>query len=161
MAAPNISATTRHIYKGITRVLWVADIANVNAPTRAELNAGTDVANEIRENDGFLLESGSVETPDLGRLFTGSIPGSTTAEDSSLTLYADLGGTDARELMPRGTNGFIVWMDGGDVAGRPMDVFPVRVGSVGKNRTVDDDPATLTFNYNITSEPAEDVAIPA
>lgn len=161
MAAPNISASSRYINKGVTRVLWVVTIANKAAPTRAELNAGTDLSNEIQENDGWLIESESVETPDLGRTFTSSIPGSTSAEDSSLTMYADLGGTDARDLMPRGTNGFIVWMDGGDVTGRTMDVFPVRIGSVGKNRTVDDEAATLTINYNITSEPSEDVLIPA
>jgi len=161
MAAPNISPTTRFINKGVTRVLWVPSIADKTAPTRAELDAGTDLAGEIQDLDGWLVESESVETPDLGTTFTGSIPGSTSAEDSSLTMYEDLGGTDARELMPRGTSGFIVWMDGGDVAGRPMDVFPVRVGSVGKNRTVDDDPATLTINFNITSEPAEDVPIPS
>lgn len=161
MAAPNIAASERYINKGVTRVLWVSTIASISGPTRSEINAGTDLANEIQENDGWVIESESVETPDLGRTFTSSIPGSTSAEDSSLTMYADLGGTDARQLMPRGTNGYIVWMDGGDVTGRFMDVFPVRVGSAPKNRTVDDEAATLTFNYNITSEPAEDVAIPA
>jgi hypothetical protein len=161
MSAPNISASTRFINKGVTRVIWVDTISDKTAPTRSEINAGTDLAGEIQDLDGWLVESESVETPDLGTTFTGSIPGSTSSKDSSLTMYEDLGGTDARALMPRGTNGFIIWMDGGDVAGRFMDVFPVRVGSVGKNRTVDDDPATLTINYNITSEPAENVAIPA
>lgn len=161
MTAPNINPTTRFINKGTTRVLWVPTIADKNAPTRQELDAGTDLSNEIQDLDGWLIESESVETPDLGSTFTGSISGSTSADDSSLTLYQDIGGQDARQLMPRGTNGFIVWMDGGDVAGKPMDVFPVRVGSVGKNRSVDDDPATLTISFNITSEPAEDVPIPA
>ena len=161
MAAPNIAATERFINKGTTRVLWLTTIADKSAVTRSEINAGTDLANEIQDLDGWLVESESVETPDLGTTFTGSIPGSTSSDDSSLTMYEDLGGTDARDLMPRGTNGYIIWMDGGDVAGRTMDVFPVRVGSVGKNRSVDDDPATLTINYNITSEPAENVTIPA
>jgi len=161
MTAPSINASTRYINKGVTKALWVATIADINAPSRAELDAGTDLSNEIQEIEGWLVASESVETPDLGRVFTASIPGSTSADDSSITMYADLGGTDARDLMPRGTNGFVVWMDGGDTAGRTMDVFPVRVGSVGKNRTVDDDAATLTINYNITSEPSEDVAIPA
>jgi hypothetical protein len=160
MSAPNIASADRYINRGTTRVLWVTTIADINAPSRSELNAGTDLANEIQDFDGWLIESESVETPSLGKKFTGSLSGPTSADDSSLTMYADIGGTDARQLMPRDENGFIVWMDGGDVAGRLMDVFPVRVGSAGKSRSMDD-PSLLQFNYNITDEPAENVVIPA
>lgn len=161
MTATNISASTRYINKGVTKFVWVDTISSISAPTRSEINAGTDLSNEIMEIDGWLVESESVETPDLGRLFTGSITGSTSSEDSSVTLYADLGGTDIRDILTRGDNGFMVIMDGGDVAGRTMDVFPARVGSLGKNRSVDDDPATIVINFNITSEPSEDVTIPS
>lgn len=161
MAATDITASTRYINKGVTKFIWVDTVADTSAPTRSEINAGTDLSNEIMEIEGWLVESESVETPDLGRLFTGSITGSTSAEDSSVTLYADLGGTDIRDVISRGDNGYMVIMDGGDVAGRTMDVFPARVGSLGKNRSVDDDPATIVINFNITSEPSEDVVIPA
>ena len=161
MAATDISASTRFINKGVTRFIWCDAIADISAPTRSEINAGTDISNEIQEIDGWLVESASVETPDLGHLFTGSITGSTSAEDSSVTLYADIGGADIRDSLSRGDNGFMIIMDGGDIAGRTMDVFPCRVGSLGKNRSVDDDPATIVINFNITSEPSEDVTIPA
>lgn len=161
MTAPNISASTRYINKGVTRFIWVDTVADISAPTRSEINAGTDLSNEIMEIDGWLVESESVETPDLGRLFTGSITGSTSAEDSSVTMYNDIGGTDVRDVLTRGDNGYMIIMDGGDVAGRTMDVFPCRVGSLGKNRSVDDDPASSVINFNITSEPSENVVIPA
>jgi hypothetical protein len=161
MAAPNISASTRYINKGVTRFIWVDTISDTSAPTRSEINAGTDLSSQIQEIDGWMVESESVETPDLGSTFTGSIPGSTSAEDSSVTMYADLGGTDVRDVISRGDNGYMIIMDGGDTAGRTMDVFPARVGSLGKNRTVDDDPATITLSFYITDEPVEDVAIPA
>src|SRR3954462_14689602 len=106
MSAPNISASTRYINKGVTRVLWLTALSDKNAPTRLEINAGLDLANEVQDLDGWLVESESVETPDLGTTFTGSIPGSTSAKDSSLTVYADLGGTDARGITTRGTNGW-------------------------------------------------------
>lgn len=161
MAASSISASTRYINKGVTKFLWVESISSLSAPTRQELDAGTDLSNEIQEIEGWVVESASVETPDLGSTFTGSIPGSTSAEDSSITMYADLGGTDVRDVISRGDNGYMVIMDGGDIAGRTMDVFPARVGSLGKNRSVDDDPATITISFYITDEPVEDLAIPS
>jgi hypothetical protein len=161
MAAPAISASTRYINPGTTKVYWVVSIASKSAPTRLELNAGTDLTSQLQANDGWLVTSDQVEAPDMDTRFTSTIPGRTKAEDSSLTMYADTTGTDARSLMTRDTNGFVVWLDGGDVAGRLMDVFPVRVSSVGKARSVDgDDPATIEFQYAITSEPAVDVTIP-
>lgn len=161
MPATNISASTRYINKGVTRFIWVDTVADISAPTRSEINAGTDLSPQIMEIDGWVVESESVETPDLASTFTGSITGSTSADDSSVTLYADLGGTDVRDVLSRGDNGYMLIMDGGDVAGRTMDVFPARVGSLGKNRSVDDDPATIVINFNITSEPSEDVTIPS
>lgn len=161
MPAPNISASTRYFNRGKTVVVFATTIANKNSPSRAEINAGTDLRNEVSEVDGWTVTGETIETPDLGTTFTSTISGSTSADDSSLTLYADEAGSDARTLMPRGTNGFIIWMDGGDVAGRKMDVFPVRVTAVGKPRTVDDEAATVNVQFAITSEPAENVTIPA
>jgi len=161
MAATPISASSRYFNRGITKVIFCPSIANKNAPARQEIDAGVDLSPEIAEVDGWVVESESIATPDLGTVFTSSIPGSTSAEDSSLTMYADVGGNDVRTLLPRGTDGFILWMDGGDVPGRLMDVFPVRVASQGKQRTVDDDAAVIEVTFNITSEPAENVTIPA
>lgn len=161
MPAPNITASSRYFNKGTSIVVFAATVAVKTAPTRSEINAGTDLSNEVSEVDGWVVEAEQIETPNLGETFTGSIPGSTSAEDSSLTLYASEDGSDARTLLPRGTTGYILWMDGGDTAGRKMDVFPVRVSSLGKPRTTDDEAATVAVNFAITSEPAEDVTIPA
>ncbi len=140
----------------------MATISDKTAPSRAELNAGINLVSEVSALEGWTINSEQVATPDLGKLFTGSIPGRTSVDDSSLSMYADLEGVDARALMARGTSGFIVWMDGGDVTGQPMDVYPVRVSSVGKVRSVEgSEAATLTIMYSITSAPAEDVLIPA
>lgn len=162
MPATPISSSERYINPETTVVLWVPTIADKTAPTRSELNAGTNLVSEVSASEGWQITSEQVPTPDLGTLFTGSIPGRTSVGDSSLTMYADLAGEDARTLMARNTAGYIVWMDGGDVTGRTMDVFPVRVSSVGKVRSVEgSEAATLSIMYSITSVPAEDVAIPA
>jgi hypothetical protein len=162
MPATPISAANRYINPETTSIYWVPTIADKTAPTRSELNAGTELVSDVSASEGWQITSEQVPTPDMGSLFTSSIPGRTSVGESSLTMYADLDGDDARTLMARNTNGFIVWMDGGDTAGRPMDIYPVRVSSVGKVRSVEGgEAATLTIMYSITSEPAEDVAIPA
>ena len=161
MAAPSIAAATRFINVGTTKVYWVPSISNKAAPTRGELNAGTDLSSDNNAADGWKTTSDQVETPDMATRFTAKIPGRISADDSSLTMYMDLGGVDARSLMPVDTNGYIVWLDGGDVTGRKMDVFPVRVASHGKTRSVEGkDAATIEIMYSITSQPAENVTIP-
>lgn len=161
MAAPVISATTRYINPATTVVLLVASISTISAPTRLELDAGLNVTPEIADVNGWMLTGEAVPTPDLSSLFTGSITGRTSVEDSSITYYADRAGVDIRSLSVVGTDTHVVWMDGGDVAGRLMDVFPVRILSAGKSRSVEAQPGRLTVGYSITRAPAENVVIPA
>jgi hypothetical protein len=161
MAATPIAASVRYINPETTKVLWVPSVAVKTAITRAEINAGTDLSREVADNSGWVLSSNQIDTPDMGSKFTSKISGRITADDSSLSLYASSNSVDARSLMPRTTTGFVVWMDGGDVPGQKCDVFPVVVSSVGKPRSVGEEPARLNFSYAITSQPAEDVTIPA
>lgn len=162
MPATPITPATRYINPGTTIVLWVPTVANKAAITRAEINAGTNLAGDNSESDGWNIESEQVDTPDLASRFTSKIPGRLSADDSSLSMYADIGGQDARTLMPRDGTGYIVWMDGGDVAGRKCDVFPVTVAAHSKTRSVDGgDAAMIEIQYSIRAEPAENVTIPA
>ncbi len=138
-------------------------IAVKTAPTRAELNAGTNLSPDLYGVSGFTVKSDAVPTPDISTRFVGQIPGRITADDSSITMYMDPTGVDARTLMPRDTAGFVVRLEGGDVAGRKLDVFPVKVQSVSKeNLNAEGTTAAgLMFSYSTTSEPAESVTIPA
>lgn len=159
MVATPIAATSRYIPPGTTHYYFVSTIANKNAPTRPELDAGTDLTNEIAEVSGFSTTSEQTETPDLGSRFTGKIPGRITADDSSITLYMSSTSNDVRTLLPRDTSGFIVAFSEGDVAGRKMDVFPVKVSGQPKKRDIED-AATIEIQFTITSIPAENVTIP-
>lgn len=162
MAATPITASTRFINVGTTVVLWVPSISDKSAPTRSELNAGTDLVGENSASSGWSVKTDLVETPTMANRFTSKIPGRISADDSSLTMYMDLGGTDARSLMPVDTNGYVVWMDGGDVTGRLMDVYPVRVASHSKARSVEGkDAATVEIMFAITGQPAENITIPS
>jgi hypothetical protein len=159
MSATNITPTTRFFAPNVTRVVFCTSVAVKTAPTRSEINAGTDLSNEVNATNGWSVGSNLIDAPDLGTLFTSKVAGRTESPDSSLTMYQSLNNVDARSLLPRTTTGFILIMWGGDVTGRKMDVFPVTVSSVAKN--LDDNKASdMQINFAITSQPAEDVTIP-
>jgi hypothetical protein len=162
MAPPLINPHTRYKARGVTPCYWVPTIANPAAPTRAELDAGINLSKQVMAVDGWAVESKPIETPDLYTDFTGTIPGGTSAEDSSLTMYSDKNGADIRAILPRDTAGNIVWLHGGDVPGNAtMDVYPVRVSSLGKTITLDDDASSIKVNFSVSDVPRENLVIPA
>lgn len=159
MATP-INASTRYYRRGVTKVLWVPTIANKNSPTRTELDAGTALEAETGAMSGWQTTSETVATPALGSRFTPVVGGAITAADSSLTFWASKDADDVRTLLTRESAGFIVWMDEGDVPTQTMDVYPVTVTSQAKVRELDS-AAQIMAQFAITSEPAENVTIPA
>lgn len=159
MVATPIAATSRYIPPGTTRYYWVTTIANYTSPTRAELNAGSDLTAEISAVSGFATSSDQQDTPDLGSRFTGKIPGRITADDSSITMYLSSNSSDVRTLLPRDTAGYVVIFPEGDVAGQKMDVFPAKVTGQPKSRDVEN-PSTINIQFSITKIPAENVTIP-
>lgn len=162
MAAPAIPASTRYTTRGTTKFYWLATLANPAAPTRSELNAGVDLSPQVADRSGWSVKSSMIATPDAASRYTSTIPGVIEAEDSSVTMYMDKEGVDARALMPRDEDGFMVVLDGGDVPGNKMDVYPVTVTSHSKNREVDGGKAdTLVISYAITSEPYENLTVPS
>ena len=162
MAATPIALPVEYINRGVSKVYFLTTCANPASPTRAELNAGTDISRVVVDSSGWQTESDQVESPSLDDVFTPTIPGITKAGDCSLTMKCDVTGSDVRSLMPRGTAGFVIWLDGGDVPTRKMDVFPVRVSSLGRVRDVKGDSAAqMVVQFGITSVPQENVAVPA
>ncbi len=160
MPASAITASVRYVRYGITRVVFAPAVANILSPTRAEINAGTDLSGEVAEVSGFDTPVNFVDTPDLLNQFTGKIPGRLSSSDSSITMYASSNSIDVRSLLPRGTTGFLMWFDEGDVAGRKYDIYPITVGSLSKDRSIED-PAKLVVNVAITRTPTENATVPA
>ena len=134
-------------------------MATYTAPSRAELNAGTNLTPEVAGTGNWAVTSGAVDTPDLLTTFTSQIPGKITVDGSTLDMYSDDNQADARTLMPRNAVGFIVKFPGGDITGRKMTVFPVKVGSAGEP-TPFGAPTVLNFIYYCTKIPAENITVP-
>ncbi len=157
-----LATSTRFFAPEISKVFFATSLANYKTgASRAEITASTDITDEIADLSGWDITAGSIDTPDLGTRFMSKIAGRLQTSDSSLTMYASEDGDDARDVLPRGTKGFIIFMDGGDVPTQPSDIFPIEVNSLGKVRTTGETAAQLTVGFTITAPPAEDVAIPA
>ena len=159
MPATPLTPTTRYFPPGTRKLYWVVTIANYNAPTRAELNAGTDLSAEIATMNGWSLAGSTVDTPDMGSRFTSQVPGRLTSANNDITVYLSQNSVDARTLLPRDTNGFMVCLWEGDVTGQKMDVFPARVVTQAVDTTVDD-PGQVTISFAVTKIPAINLTIP-
>lgn len=142
-------------------LVWIPVIADQTTlvPTRAEIDAGTDLSPAVAGWDGFEVDPQEIETPGLKR-YTGTIPGTIQITPGVLSLYADKTGDDVRDVLPSGTTGFLAWMDQGDVAAQTMDVWPVQVNRLSKVRDMGS--ATMfSARFSHPRLPEEDIVIPA
>lgn len=160
MPPSQISAYSAYYQPGVTRVYVVTTMSNYLSPTRAELDAGLDVTRQVREINDFKYEADVLDRPDYASTFNSTVGGRTKAGNPSLAIYAAKNGVDARSTLTFGYTGYIVLLDGGDVTGYKMDVWPVQVIAKPKNRG-DSDPLTIMYQFSIPNPPAEEVAIPA
>ncbi len=162
MPTPLLVASDRYIHPEVAKVYWLPACANVNAPTRPEMNAGTDVTKEIADAQGWDVAAERQPVPDAGSRFTARISGRINPGDSQITFWADQQTTgDIRVLLSRGLQGFIMIMGGGDVPGQKADVYPVEVSAISKPLNIGGEPARIVVDFSIRKLPGEDVTIPA
>ena len=154
-----LNPTTRYLPVGIRKVYWVPTVANKNSPTRAELNAGTDLTAEIATMTGWSLQGSVLDTPDMGTTFTSQVPGRRTSPTNDITFYLSQNSNDVRTLLPANTSGFVAVLWEGDVTGQKMDNFPARVVTQANDPNPENSGQT-TISFAITSLPAIAIAIP-
>lgn len=161
MPATPITPAQRYFEPGSTKAYFLTTIASTTlVPTRAELNAGIDFSGHVRTSSGWGVNAETIDTEDLASTYTAKIGGRTTSPDSGFECYQSKNGVDLRVQLPLGTVGYVVWMDGGDVAGNKMDIFPVNVISNSPMRPLQG-AAMLNIQFSITARPAQFVTVPA
>jgi hypothetical protein len=160
MAAPAITASTRYYRPGTSKIYFCPTIANIASPTRGELNAGTDISPEVAAVSGWAPSRNFLDAPDLLSAFVPKVSAGLEAGDSTINMYASSNSVDARSLLPMDTTGYIVMLYEGDVAGRKMNVFPIKVGSDAQEVDLGN-VAQLVFSFAVTSNPSRNVTIPA
>jgi hypothetical protein len=95
---------------GKTRVYWVTSIANQNAPTTTELNAGIDLTSTLTADglSGFNPDTADVDTSSLASTFTTNVNGRTSFSNTQLTLKRQSGTDTIFTTLVRDTAGFVV-----------------------------------------------------
>lgn len=174
MPPPVLTASTRYTDQATTKVYWVPTIAaSTLVPTRAEMNAGTDLSGELNMftsatggggggSGGWTFTVARINVQNITQTFTTEIAGSLSVADPSLTFFASKNGADIRSLLAAGASGNLMFCDGGDVAGNRAQVFPVSVAAVSVVRAEAGKDATkITVNFVITAPPAQSVTVPA
>lgn len=170
MTAQPLSATHRYFPPGIRQYYIVDTIANPAAPTRLELDAGTDITDEVVDGsvNGFEINPATIDVGDAGSSFTGKIGGRSTVDVSSFGIYLSEDTSDARALFAKGARKFVVIFPEGDHAPTTgadantytMDVFPVEVlaAPIDPNTT---SAGQCKLTFAVTDEPALNVPVPA
>jgi len=146
--------------KGITKVYFALTIATNATPTVAEMAAATNLSTGgmLADMAGFSFKNTPIATPDMNNTFTSSIPGDDTSDDSSLTFYEPLTGTDAFiTALAKGATGKIVIFYRGIAGAAPAvtekcEVWPVV--SAGPARQYGSDAVAAKWMCSLTPSAA-------
>lgn len=124
------------ISDGNTKVSWCASIANINAPTATELNAGSDWTLRVTP-DGLKTDptTADVDTSSLGSTFTTNQPGRRAYDVAVTFKRGTLGSSDDQPYttLTYNTPGYLVVRRGVAFAtayatGDKIEIYPVSVG---------------------------------
>jgi hypothetical protein len=123
--------TDAFILRGIARVYIVPAVIVLTAPTRAEINAGTNVTSSVAGISGFAIENQIREVAPVGATFVEQSTGvNKVSGPCSLVLYEKKTTTTLRTAVAVGTGGFVILVPYGDVTGRRCEVWPTKVASL-------------------------------
>lgn len=151
----------RFFRRGVSEVHFLPAVADTDAPTRAEIDAGTPLGVDVAEISGFQLSNDPIPTPDLDTDFTSQISGEDTVESSTLTFYDQDDSETIRTALAKGTTGFIMLMPYGDDATKRGEVWPVKTTGVNDEYTVANEAARFVVGFAVTAVPDQDSSIPA
>lgn len=142
-------------------------VADVSAPTVAEITAGTDLTSFLISLNAS-TQGNTVPTPNISTLFETSIPGTVQA---SLTadFYRDdeAAGDTAWTTLPRATSGFFVVQRFGATPGVDpaaadvVEVWPVRVVSRTMSNMANNTAMTFTVTCSVPDVPDEAAVVAA
>lgn len=151
-------------------VTWLSApaIANLNAPTAAELSASVVLVQPngdraMKSAVGFSQTSSLIEVPDLRSRVTPKIPGRQTTGEATLTFYDD----DEEQVVLRAalavdSTGYIIRCPYGTTTGKRVEVYPYQVAGLNlSDDTSDNNAAELIASLAITDLPHQDAVLVA
>jgi hypothetical protein len=145
---------------GMTRVAWVPSIANLAAPTVAELNAGIILTFLITRDGlmGFEPTTAKVDNSSLGDVFDISTPGTDSFNDSGFRLKKQKPTDIVYATLVKNTAGFTVIRRDIDrntawATGQAMETYPSTCGRRKRLSPEKDTTTRYEVPIMITSEP--------
>lgn len=147
--------------RGTSKVFFLPAVVDVEAPTRAEITAGTDLSPFATGLSGWQFSNSRIDTPILSSAFTPQIDGPDEVGDSSLTFLDDDTVTTVRTALPRGTSGYICLMPYGDVATKRCEIWPIKSTGANDEWSMGSDPARYVIDFAVTNPPTQNAVVPA
>jgi len=151
-----------YVRRGIAGYRWLPAVANINAPTVAEIAAGTDLTPAVNEINGFQATTEFANGATAETRFDAQVRGTRSIADSSITFVDDNVDDELRALLADGEAGFLLFSpyDMTPAAADKVEVWPVESG--GMNRQWDatgNNMATQVAGFAVTAEPALDAVV--
>lgn len=150
----------RFVYEGYTRIEWVTTIADIAAPTAAELGAGTPLTNFVTK-DGLNTPQNQnmVDSATIAETFDAQLVGSWGGA-LELTMFRDsvADDDDAWTLFVYGTNGHIVVRRGIAVAtawaaAQRVEVYPAQMHQPVMQPSAANEQQRFAVSLAVTSAP--------
>jgi hypothetical protein len=148
----------RLVYEGRTNVYWATSIANIAAPTVAEITAATDVTDYVAK-DGVAVNTttNNVDSATIAETFDAQIVGSWGGE-VELTMFRDDSADTAWNLCVYGTNGYVIidrFNDSGTLpaAAEKVEVWPAEMHQPVPQNSASNTQQRFVEKFAITSEP--------
>lgn len=160
MTGPTIATPAPPYFFGTdAHILVVSTIASLAAPTLVELQAGTDISQDILAMAGFTKNANNISVARMDTATSPSVAGFSTWADSSLELVADKTGNDQRATFTEGLVTHIVVLEDNFTTDSVMNVYAVKVSTVSQPM-FSTNAASFTVNMVITNA-AEGLTVPA
>lgn len=147
-------------------ICFAPNVANISAPTAAEITAGVNLTG-LTISLTATAQGNTVPTPAFDSLFETSVPGTVQGQFSA-DFYRDDENDTAWETLPRMTKGyFIISRFGGEganhapIANNKVEVWPVLVTSRAAAAMTSNQAQTFTVAAAVVEVPAEDAVVGA
>jgi hypothetical protein len=145
---------------GKTRVYWVTTIANIAAPTVAELNAGIALQSTLTADglNGFNPDTADVDTSALDSTFNTTVNGRTSFSNTMLRLKKQSGTDTIFTTLTRDTAGYVVIRRSiasttAFASAQGVEVYPALCGEVSRMDPAPNTVERYEIPLKITSTP--------
>lgn len=154
----------KHIRRGLAGYWWLPAVANLAAPTAAEIAVGTDLTPAVAEITGFQATTEFANGATAESTFDSQVRGIRSTSDSAITFVDDNVDTALRALLADGEAGFLLFSPYDmtpDVADK-VEVWPVESGGMNRQwNATGNEMATQVAGFAVTGEPAIDAVVAA